>query len=449
MIGPLLIFPLLIAVCLGALWRPAIGVIGYYGFVTLEPEWNWRWSLPADFQYQKYIAAATLLGLLVTGLRGNRWTNTATLACVALWLFLGLAFVSAQSSLLPAASAHYLDLLWKIILMATVAIHGLDSPGWITGALWTAMLAQGYNAYQITLHYLQTGVSLYAHRNWGFKGDNNGYSIFTIPVIAISASLMFGSRPLWQKLLAGAVLTLQMHQIMLLESRGCMLGGLAMIPLWLWYMPKTTWNWSAVATALILGSVLAGPSVVKEFSSSFKPEGERDSSAESRFDLWKAGWAITKDYPLLGVGPWAGQKLVPRYLGLATDAKGLHNVIFEVSTGCGVPALLFYLTFFAVGWWIAVRGLRRRKQQPLPEWAETAYLAAGSGLVGYFVSSMFSSGAALETSYLLVSIGLAASLVLEQQGQELSAMPLDEHEDSDAAPDADNHAPLIPDRGVL
>lgn len=415
MLGPLFIFPVLILVCLGALWRPAIGVIGYYGFVTLEPEWNWRWSLPQDFQYQKYIAIATLMGLLFSGLRGNRWTNSATLACVALWLFLGLAFVSAQSSLLPEYSAHYLELLWKIILMATVAIHVLESPGWIKGALWTVVLAQGYNAYQITLQYLQTGFSQWAHQNWGFKGDNNGYSIFTIPVIAISASLMFGSRPLWQKLLAGVVLTLQMHQIMLLESRGCMLGGLAMVPLWLWFMPKTTLNWSAVATALVLGSVLAGPSVVKEFSSSFKPREEMDYSAASRFDLWKAGVAITLDYPLLGVGPWAGQKLVPQYIGLDANRKGLHNVIFEVSTGCGVPALGFYLTFFAMGWWVAVRGLRRRKREPLPEWAEITYLATTSGLVGYLVSSMFTSGAALETSYLLVSVALATSLVLQQR----------------------------------
>jgi O-antigen ligase len=219
-----------------------------------------------------------------------------------------------------------------------------------------------------------------------------------------------------------------MHQIMLLESRGCMLGGLAMVPLWLWFMPKTTLNWSAVATALVLGSVLAGPSVVEEFSSSFKPREEMDYSAASRFDLWKAGVAITLDYPLLGVGPWAGQKLVPQYIGLDANRKGLHNVIFEVSTGCGVPALGFYLTFFAIVWWVAVHALRRRQRNPLPEWAEITYLATASGLVGYFVSSMFTSGAALETSYLLVSVALATSLVLRQQRDEAGAQDI-EHEE--------------------
>jgi hypothetical protein len=415
MIGPLFIFPLLIAVCLGALWRPAIGVIGYYGFVGLEPDWNWRWSLPADFQYQKYIAIATLLGLLVTGLRGNRWTTSATLACVSLGIFLVLAFISGQSSIMPEATAHYLDLLWKIILMTGVAVHVLESPGWITAGMWTAVLSQGYNAYQINLDYLQRGYCAYTtDRSWGNKGDNNGYSIFTMPILAITMSLMFGSRPLWQKLLAGAVLVLQMHQIMLMESRGCMLGGLAMIPLVLWYMPQTKLNWSAVVMAVVLGGALAGPSVIEEFSSSFKPEGERDGSAESRFDVWRAGMLITADYPLLGVGPWAGQRLVPQYAELPGERKGLHNLIFEISTGCGVPALLFYLGFFAIGWWVALRALRRRKREPLPEWAVVAYLATVSGLVGYFVSSMFSSGAVLESSYMLTAFALATSLVLKR-----------------------------------
>jgi O-antigen ligase len=157
---------------------------------------------------------------------------------------------------------------------------------------------------------------------------------------------------------------------------------------------------------------------LEEFSSSFKKEGERDSSAESRFDIWRAGMQITGDYPLLGVGPWAGQRLVPQYLGLPLQRKGLHNLFFEISTGCGVPALIFYLTYFAVGWTIAVRALWRRKREPLPEWAEIAYLATASGLFGYFVSSMFSSGALLESSYMLCAFALATSLILRRRNRE-------------------------------
>jgi hypothetical protein len=413
MLGPLFIFSLLAVVCAGALFRPAIGVIGYYAFIALEPEWNWRWSLPADFQYQKYIAAATLIGLLVTGLRGNRWSSSARLACACLMAFFALALLSAQFTILPDATAFYLDIVGKIILMAVVAVHVIDSPRLLTRSVWVIIASQAYNAFQINLDYFKMGFCAYAHyTSWGLKGDNNDYSIFTTPIMALSCAVMFGIRSLPLKLIAGVIFTLQLHQIMLLESRGCMLGGLAMMPIFLWFMPKTKLNWSAVLVAVALGGTLAGPSVVKEFSSSFASDENRDASAESRFDLWRAGAQITADYPLLGVGPWAGQGLVPSYLGMDTGRKGLHNLIFEISTGCGVPALLLYLSYFAIAWFVAIRALRRRKVAPLPEWAEIIYLGTAAGLVGYFVSSMFSAVAMLESSYMLAAFSLATSLMV-------------------------------------
>jgi O-antigen ligase len=412
MLGPLFVFPLLVFVCLGALYRPAIGAIGYYGFVLLQPEWNWRWSLPKDFQYQKYIAIATLLGLLINGLRGNRWPLNAKIAGVGLTGFIGLAFLSAQFSIWPDASVFYLDILWKIVLLAVVSVHVLDSARPLQILAWVATLAQGYNAYQINLDYFQRGYCLYAMQSWGDNGDNNLYSILTVPLIGLSAGLMLCSRPLWQKLLAGAIFTLQMHQIMLMESRGCMLGCLAMAPLLLWLMPKTVVNWSAVVTAFVLGGALAGPPVVKEFTSSFKQEGERDSSAESRFQLWKAGAAITGDYPLLGVGPYAGQRLVPQYGGFPSDRKALHNLVFEISTGCGIPAVMLYLSFFATAWWASWQGLHSGASRRPPEWACAIYIAAAGGLPGYFVASMFSSGALLESSYMVAAMALATTCVL-------------------------------------
>jgi O-antigen ligase len=234
-------------------------------------------------------------------------------------------------------------------------------------------------------------------------------------VRAITASLMFVSPQVWKKVVCGLLFTMQMHQLMLLESRGCMIGAIVMAVALLWYMPQTKLNWLAVCTAVILGSILAGPSVVGEFSSSFRQKEDLDVSAVGRFDLWKAGWRITCEYPLLGVGPWAGQRLVPQYIGLAAERKGLHNLFFEISTGCGIPALILYLTYFAIAWVIAVRALWSRRQDPLPEWAEVSYLATASGLVGYFVSSMFSSGALLESSYMLAAFSLATNLVLQHE----------------------------------
>ncbi len=411
MLSLIFVYALLAYICLGALSRPHVGVIGYYGFILLQPEWNWRWSIPQGMGFQKYIAIATLIGFLASGFSGSRISSTAKTSLTALATFIGLAFASYQQSIAPDRTWGYVDTLWKMALMAAIGVRVVNTPGRITALLWVLMLSQGFNAYRINESYFQNGVCFFKSDGYGLSGDNNMYSILTVPIMAVSASLAAYSKPLWQKLFSAGMLILQLHQIMLMESRGCMLGGVLMLVVVVWLMPKTNVNVWGVVAAAALGAALAGPPVVKEFMSSFEKGENRDSSAESRFDLWKAGYQITMDHPLLGVGPWAGQFLVPRYLGMQTSAKGLHNLYFEIGAGCGIPAAICYFSYFAIAGWACFRLLWRQKREPIPDWLGCLCLAVFPGLIGYMASSMFSAGALLESSYALAAGGLAGTCV--------------------------------------
>lgn len=411
MLSQIFVYSLLAYICVGALARPHIGVIGYYGFILLQPEWNWRWVIPQGMGFQKYIAAATIVGFLVVGLAGNRFTSSASKALTALVAFMGLAFLSYQQSIAPEGTWLYVDSLWKMILMAFIGVRVINTPKRVIALLWVLMLAQGYNAYQINESYLKNGVCFFANSGYGPSGDNNMYSILTVPIMAVSASIAAYSKPLWQKLFAAGILALQAHEIMLLESRGCMLGAVLMLAIVVVLMPRTPINVWGVACSALLGAALAGPPVVNEFMSSFESGENRDSSAESRFDLWKAGYQITMDHPVLGVGPWAGQFLVPRYLGMSGSAKGLHNLYFEIGAGCGIPAAICYFSYFAIAGWACFRLLWRQKREPIPDWLGCLCLAVFPGLIGYMASSMFSAGALLESSYALAAGGLAGTCV--------------------------------------
>lgn len=438
--GAIFIFTLLAIICLAALIYPHIGAIGYLGFVILMPEWNWRWSLPQDFQYQKFIVAATLIGFVLNGLRGNPVTGPARNAFLCLAAFLGLAYVSAANSIDTFLSNFYMDILWKIVLMSFLTYRLVNTPGRLVACLWVITLAQGYNAFRINEQYFQDGISLYAHRPWGNVGDNNLYSNFTVPLIAMSGALVVYSRRWWQKCLAGVIFILQMHQIMLMESRGAMMGCLLLAVVFVYLMPKNTFTVGSLVIALVAGAGLAGPPVVREFTSSFKDEGERDSSADSRFKLWRAGARITMDHPLLGVGPYAGQRLVPRYAPeFAGERKGLHNLIFEISTGCGIPATLLYVAYFVIPMLLGFRFLWRRYTD-IPDWAAATFLTAAAGLAGYWLSSMFSSGALMESSYVIAALGLSASVVLQRAWQE-------EYDDDDF--DYDDEEPLPDDENLM
>ena len=330
MLSLIFIYLLLVFVCLTALLRPHHGVIGYYGFILLQPEWNWRWLFSAEQGFQKYIVIATLIGLCIQKSSGLITPRSVRLALGLLTMFIAIALLSYLQSIEPSGTYLYINGLWKIVLMVLVGVSVIDTPGKLLAMMWILVLSQGFNAYRINESYFQNGVCFFRTSGYGYGGDNNLYSILTVPITAISASLALYSRPVWQKGLAAFILLLQLHQIMLLESRGTMLGAICMFPILVWYMPKNLPNLWSVGCCTILAGVLAGPPVVNEFMSSFASQELRDESADSRFRTWKAGLDIALDNPVLGVGPWAGQYLVPKYAGYGGDKKGLHNLFFEI-----------------------------------------------------------------------------------------------------------------------
>lgn len=408
--GPIFIFGLTAFIAVQAILFPHIGLIGYYGYAVLCPTWNWRWSLP-DLEYQKYIVIPTLIGLFVTGFRGNRLHGAAFFAAVSILIYLSLALLSSLQSINPESSWFYMDNIWKIILMGLIGMRILDTPKKIMTCIWVIVLAQGYNAYNINELYFQVGYIQTNGFMWNYL-DNNTYCLSAMPIMGLAAGLALYSAHFWQRWLAGAILCLQMHQIMILQSRGSMLAGLLVAFLTLVFMPKTFRSFSYVTISLIAAIVLAGPSVKERFNSVFKPDEELDRSADSRYDLWRAGYLITCDYPLLGVGTWSGQYLVPKYFpyNLRTSNKALHNLFFEVTTGSGIPSAIAMLLYY---WliWLAHLLLRIRYRATLPEWAQVASLGVLAGIPGFWLGSMFSSGGLIESPYVCNAIGAATLLV--------------------------------------
>jgi O-antigen ligase len=406
-----------------ALFRPVWGIFAFYGWILLQPNWNWRWIIPATQSIQTPLFVATLIGFVLTGFRGNRLRGVPLVSVLSFATFLFLAYLSTLTSIEPVTSAKYFDALWKIGLASLLLTVLLDTPSKILAFLWIAILGQGYNAYQINLSYYEDGFCRYVYGGtWGYQGDNNIYSNLTVSILFISSSLSFFATKLWHRVLAGFIALLQAHQIMMMESRGAMLAGLLALGLWFFFIPKNYKTMLGFAMLAILGSALAGPSVVQEFMSSFKTESEIDLSAASRYDLWNAGVIITFDNPAFGVGPNCARYLVPSLIGIGESVsnKSLHNLFLEISAGCGIPAFIFYLSFFlfpaiTLFWQLFFHSRK------LPRWLQGTYLACLTGMFAFMLGSMFSAAAQLESSYILVAVANAAQLVYARQLRESAA----------------------------
>ncbi len=413
--GVLLVALLFVTTCSLALYRPHYGIIGYFGWTLLKPEYLWQWALPADAGLQKYLALATIAGFIIHRFPGHTIRGRQLVACVLLIVYLLLSYISSFQSADPPQTAFFMDVIWKIILMTLLAVRLLDTREKLILMMWVAVLAQGFNAFEINMQYFRDGYSLALNYGWGFN-DSNTYSIVTVPIMAFSAFLALNSAKMWQKSIAAVIFIMQLHEIFLLESRGCMLGGLLLCGVVWWYSPKTISLQTGAVAAVIIGAILAGPPIIAEFSSIFSETDELDASAASRFDIWVAGWEITKDYPWLGLGPWGAETTVPEYYpgGLDVPRKALHNLFLEVSTGSGLPATVAYLGFF----FLPVLAIRRRiasKRFRADRTLHGIMVAVLAGISGYWLSSVFSSGILLESGYLCAAIGIASLAIADRE----------------------------------
>lgn len=398
------------------LTNPPRGLIGFYGWVILEPEWNWRWVVDST-GWQKWIFISVILGWLLSGARLEKPTRMGHFAVLALLAFLGIGYLSAGQTISVDHTTFYLGYMWKVVAAAVLATLIIKKPEDITLLMAVTAITQGYSAFRINEQYFQDGYSLYVYLNsWGFKGDNNLYSNLTIPCIAYSASLAVFSKNQLQKLLFGGITILQMHQIMILESRGAFLGSLLTSSIMLIIIPKTKGNLLALFVLLMVGSALAGPSVVDEFNSIFEDPAEGEfSSKDDRIEIWTTGWAITMDHFWLGVGPFAGQTLVPVYSDMYQSEKALHNLFLEISTGFGFPATVLYVAFMVIPWIYAIKSyLKIRNLNNSEPWFAAATMAMICGMPGYLLAAMFSSGALQESSYLLSVVSICVARVATQ-----------------------------------
>jgi O-antigen ligase len=404
----------------GAIFAPWIGYLGYSFFCILVPQWNWRFELPF-LDLQKYVVGATFVGFLMTKRGSIKVPRRVRLPLLCLGFYLLSVALSLWGSIAPIKSSLYFDITWKLCLMVVMGVILLDKAGYIAIVSVSMIVAMGWNAYQVNKLYFEAGyINIFF---WKFSElDNNTFSIFCLPVSAIAASLMFQSEKILPRMLAFCVFILQLHQLMILESRGTMLGTVVMLGLLVLFMRKTKFSMFLLVVSALIASVLAGPSVIEEFMSSFEAAENLDASADSRFRLWRAGAKIMGDYPLFGVGAWAAENIVPDYYdygpgGTRGPVKALHNLFFEVGTGIGIPGLIAYLIFFGNIWFQHFLEWKNHRVD-FPEWFRIVNTAVLCGLPGFWVASMFSSGALIETPYLLCTLGLASLVVIEVETEE-------------------------------
>src|SRR5262249_40267601 len=151
------------------------------------------------------------------------------------------------------------------------------------------LLSHGYLAWELNRYYFE-GLIVYFIES-GFGGmDNNCVAITMVTCVGLAFFMGIHTAGWLLKALAFASGALMVHVVLFSFSRGGMVGLIIAGGMAFWLIPKKPVHYLAFALAVALSLVLAGAEVRQRFFSTFVDKEQRDASAQSRLELWSAGY---------------------------------------------------------------------------------------------------------------------------------------------------------------
>jgi probable O-glycosylation ligase (exosortase A-associated) len=410
-----------------ALFNPFYGLLIYVCLGIIKPEAMWYWSVP-EGNYSRIVALGLLVGWAVGGF--GRWrfgrARGVVLAFLAFWVWSGLAAARAPQQDLAWA---FVEELTKVVLPFLVGITTIDSVRKLKLLAWVIVLSHGYVAFELNLSYLQ---GFNRVTELGASGmDNNCVAVAMDTCVGLAFFLGLHADGWWRKALALGAALLMAHVVLLAFSRGGMLGLLVTGLVTFVLIRKRPAHYALATIALLVVLRLAGPQVRDRFMTSFREEGERDSSAEGRLELWSNCLDIMAKNPVLGIGPRHFRLVAPQYGW--PQGKEAHTLWLQAGAELGVPALLFLVLFYA----LCVTRLRPFLRGPgdVPDpWLQYLACMVVASLLGFGVSAQFVSMVGLEVPYYVTLIGAGVLKVADDWTTEPGYVSDDAHWDGRCVP---------------
>ena len=391
---------------IASIFQPFIGLCIYICFSLICPENLWYWAVPKG-NYSRIVAIALLLGWALNGFGDLQFGRARPIAYgllgfLGVWILDGILIAPDKGVGLAGVEG-----LAKIVIPFMVGLTLINSVDRLKIVAWVIVLCQGYLAYEFNTAYYAGGID---DGEWRFRSlDNNGIAIVMDTSIGLALFLGLESPRWYQKLIALVAVGMMAHVVLFSMSRGGMLGlcvvGIASFLL----IPKQPKHFVVFFLVILLVLRLAGPSVRKEFFSSFEEGEKRDQSTNTRLLHWTACIDSMLRHPL-GIGPDTWSTVAPEY-GL--PMMEAHTTWLQLGAELGFQGLLMIGMFY--GYCIGRLWIFTFKTTYVPDpWLRTFARMVIASLVGFIVSAQFVSVEGIELPYFVVMLG-AATLRLSTQ----------------------------------
>lgn len=267
-----------------------------------------------------------------------------------------------------------------------------------------------------------------------FANPNDLAALLLFP-LGLAIGILYTERHKYLRWAATAGIALISLIVFMTQSRGAILA-LAFFGAWMFARQKRRMRMlPAMLGIVVVVAVFAPDSVWSRLRSlgSATSSGELRAaddlgSAEQRFEIWKVGATISRDYLLTGVGLGAYPYMHWRYAqqnfeGFKATARGkrdAHSSYITALAETGLPGFIFWISCFVITFRVAQRARKVIKQTD-PD-ADRQLFFAQLGMMSFAVAAIFGSWNHTPYTYISVAILYALAVVAVENHRQRAAL---------------------------
>jgi len=239
-------------------------------------------------------------------------------------------------------------------------------------------------------------------------GDPNDLSLVLLFPLSFSLALMTTRTRALDRILGAVGVVLIATAIVATQSRGGLLGALAVFAVFGARMIKS--KTLLIAIGVIGTLALFAAAGISGRASGGAAEAGIDESSMGRIYAWGAAWRMALARPLNGVGI---DNFVANYFFYTGHWDGLnhavHSTWFNVLAESGFPGIIAFVTMIAFTARSALQSSRRIREADAPPAAKAISIALVAGIAGFCVAGTFLTQGFTWPIYILLALTAATS----------------------------------------
>lgn len=251
-------------------------------------------------------------------------------------------------------------------------------------------------------------------------GDPNDLSLVLLFPLSFAVGMAIRSRSPLDRLWGGIATGLIIWAIIATQSRGGLLGILAVFGVVGWRLVRN--KWLLIGAGLMAALVLVAVADINDRASGGAHEAGIDESAMGRLYAWEAAYRMALSRPLNGVGL---DNFVANYFFYSDHWDGMnhavHSTWFGVLAETGFPGIVAFVAMIIVTIRSLLDALRLVERDGAPMPVRAAALGLISGVAGFLASATFLTQGFTWPIYVLVALAAALSRYAKRNGETQNA----------------------------